>query len=78
MNFTHIINPKSLLKYTLFLSIAGMILVGFNSCSPKYGCPALEGQADIEAGKTPKSTSGLVFGDTKKNGKRKKVKKKKK
>jgi len=62
---------KTLLKYTLIFGIMGMIGLGMNSCSPKYGCPSLEGQADLESGKVPESNSGL-FDDGKKRKRKKK------
>ena len=49
-----------------------IVALGFNSCSPKYGCPSLEGQADIKAGKTPESSSGLFPEGGKKGKKRNK------
>ena len=63
---------KSILKYSLLLGIVGMLGIGMNSCSPKYGCPSLEGQADLESGKVPDSNSGLFDEGKKKKRKRKK------
>lgn len=53
----------------------GLLTVGLNSCSPKYGCPSLEGQADLESGKASQSSSGLFPENGKKGKKRKKNKK---
>lgn len=64
---------KSILKYSLLIGIVGMIGIGMNSCSPKYGCPSLEGQADLESGTISESESGL-FDEGKKRKKRKKKK----
>ena len=62
------------LIWTTSMVFVGFVSLGTSSCSPKYGCPAVE-QTDISKGKSQKSSSGL-FGDD--FGKPKKKKKNKK